>query len=202
MKDLDRLKGDYDFKKRYRVKGSDYEVIRYTSENIHNIRVNSELLPNKVCYTTRDAYMLYHVADKPKKSISKLNYMLIIEVFVETIFDLLVDGFKINMPNKMGSIGVKSKQINLNPNSNGEIIGAVNWKKTNALWEKYPEEKLKKTRIYYLNEHSDNKSYRVSWFKKFRFVNFNFYNLKLSEAFKDKFANLIKAGWSNENTRR
>ena len=165
------------------------------SVGVKNLKVDFNLLPDKKTYTTQDAYMLYKASTE--FSVSKKEYTNIVKEFVILLYELLMDSYPIKMPFKLGKLKIKSKLISFKPNANGNIIAPVNWKATKKLWEEYPEEKEKNTKVYYTNEHSEYKSYRVSWTKpKGAVKNSSFYHFCLSDYnFKKQVAELIRKGW-------
>ena len=79
---------------------------------------------------------------------------------------------------------------------NGNITGlATDWKSTVALWNKNPEAKAIKERVFYFNEHTQGLRYCLRWSKKRVFVsNKEFYTFRLSFTNKKKFKNSILAG--------
>tara|TARA_R110000787_G_scaffold599_1_gene2228 strand:+ start:4179 stop:4739 length:561 start_codon:yes stop_codon:yes gene_type:complete len=163
---------------------------------VKNIKVNFDELPNKKTYTTEDAYMLHKKSVPLNSRITKKNYAIIIKELVILIYELLMEGYTIKMPFKLGGLRIKSKLTSFEPNANGNVVAPVDWQRTKKLWAEHPEEKEKKTRIFYTNEHSEYKSYRVSWRKPRGAVkNSSFYHFSLSDyIFKARFAELIRKG--------
>jgi hypothetical protein len=165
------------------------------SGSLRELKIDYNLLPERHTYTTQDAYTLY------KKSVefplTKKEYMIIIKEFSLLVYDLLVESYAIVLPFGLGRVAIKSKVTSFEPNKQGNIIAPVDWQKTNKLWKDFPQEKEKKTKIYFMNEHSEYKSYRISWSKpKIAMKNKSFYHFSLTDFLKDKFTSLIKSGWS------
>lgn len=186
---------EFDYNNRYKSNLGDYSIIDFETNTMHLMKLDFSTLPDKEVYSSRDAFMLYHKSTRPKKKpLSKFNYMLIVKTFVDVLFSLLTKGFKVNMPFRLGALGIVSKSHS--------VKGIVDWQRTKKLWREYPEEKENKTIIYNLNEHSDGKSYRVSWLNRYGFANKEVYNLLLGKSFKARLASLIKEGWSNEYKKR
>lgn len=163
--------------------------------NLKNIKLDHTNLPDKVVYTSEDVYRIH------KKSteypLTRKEYSIILKESASLIFDLLTEGYQINLPFNMGKLKIKSKKLSFIKNDKGHILGPVNWKKTNELWEKSKKDKENKTLIYYTNEHSEYMTYRVSWLKSgIKVKNSIFYHFSFTKTMKTKLSKLLKKGWT------
>jgi hypothetical protein len=98
-----------------------------------------------------------------KVDINKNKYIEITEGFMKFIASKLLNGEVVNLPVGLGQLNVIGRKQNLKM-VDGEIRGlAPDWKSTLKLWENKPEEKEKKTVIYFFNEHTRGIRYKFGW---------------------------------------
>lgn len=86
----------------------------------------------------------------------------------EIIKTMILDNTEVILPYKLGKQRIKRRRVKYRLHKDGSLntrYMLVDWKKTNTLWEKDPEEKAKKTIIYITNNHSNGLTYNFFWSK-------------------------------------
>ena len=106
------------------------------------------------CLGLKDSYKEYHKA-RNKNSQFPVDYSLYKKICADfnkkIVEHILEDSGTFKLPHRLGEIRIQKRKMNFNkPN---KLM--VDWKKTNELG----------TRIYHLNDHSDNFRYRWYWRK-------------------------------------
>lgn len=112
-----------------------------------------------------DSFPTYKkLSDKPK---NKEIYLEIVKGFMKFIVSTVLSGESVKLPQRMGELGVvgRKKKIKLDENGNPKGL-APNWHETKRLWERSPEARERKEKIYFLNEHTNNVKYKFIWSKK------------------------------------
>lgn len=145
---------------------------------------------------------LFHVKDyfKVYKSLGgnlkKPEYARLYRRIIYKIVDEMLKGEHVYL-NELGRIRIIGK----NPPFfiNGEATRKIDWHSTSKLWKEKPEEKEKKTFLYYDNAHTDGAYYKVIFSKRdIRIPNFDFYKFRTSRGVQVKMAAFIKKfGGSN-----
>ena len=129
----------------------------------------------------KDTYDTYKENSKTKL-VNKVTYLKIVGDFMKFISKLILEGNRVALPATTGSFQIIGRDMNM------EACTAVDWKTTKQLWANNPEAKEAKRLIYFTNEHSDFKIYKLQWIKKIADIN-NLYRNKKFYKFKHSRAN-------------
>jgi len=117
------------------------------------------------------------------------------KAFNQFIVNRVIEGERITLPAKLGSVyigGTKRKKLF---NEDGVPLLPPDWGATKKLWAKNPEAKKKKTILRHTNEHTGGVSYRFIWSKKdVPIPNKVFMSFRLTNANKKKVSKAIKKG--------
>lgn len=93
------------------------------------------------------------------------------------------EGYIFNIPQRLGKIELRKIKREVKVGEDGKIINTLNtnWRATFKLWEGNIEAKVKKTRIRYLNEHTNGYIFRIVYFKNTaNFKNKSVYKMSLN----------------------
>lgn len=125
-------------------------------------------------YKTKDFYNFYKSTVRnplPYKTVvnflyGKTNIGLIEELKNEIVYN----AYSLHLPHRLGIIRVRKKEPKIHFNNDGSLnykksMMRVDWKATKELWEKNPEAKKKKTRVFHLNKHTDGAICSPVWEK-------------------------------------
>jgi len=122
------------------------------------------------------------------------RYNRIIRAVNEKIVDRIIDGDKIKLPHRLGTIYIIRYKQKLILDEEGNVKNKnrrrlVNYKETFNLWLEHPELEHKQY-VYYENEHTNGDKFRIIW-KRGRRKNINFYIFSPARTFKRKLAEYI-----------
>lgn len=131
-----------------------------------------------------DSYSLYKEKYKDQNIVSKSDYVKIASAFIKyIIYRIIHHSDTVNLPFKLGSLGVAGRREKISYDEEGNIKGlSINWKETIALHKKCPECREKKQVIYNINEHSDGIRYSFRWgLRNVMLKNKSYYVFKLTK---------------------
>lgn len=147
---------------------------------------------NKVDYSLKNYYKHYKtISSNP---VSYNVFSSIINEFFEYRIQLLIfNNIDINIPYRMGSLGIRRVGDSIYLTKDGKLKYLVDWGKTNKLWEelykncspKEIKEIKDKPLVYYTNDHTNGKVYNFVWDKftsNFRYK--SYYKLTLTRKWK------------------
>lgn len=144
-----------------------------------------------------DTYYLYSNSKTTKKVYSNKLYRIIVNRFIQFLFNLILDGERIKFPEGMGNVYIAGTKQNLRIGHDGQIKGAApDWVKTKILWDSNPEAKAAKKLVYHLNEATNGIRYKFIWDKGgiTNVTNYTLYSIQLCRICKRAIHNAIKNG--------
>lgn len=112
----------------------------------------------------KDSYNLYK--KEVKNPVNIKTYLKINAEFNKFMINKVLNGEKIALPERLGTLCIMGKKHNVKFDENGNVINlAPDWKETTKLWKKDKIAKEKKQLIYHTNDHTDNVRYKYLWSK-------------------------------------
>ena len=141
-----------------------------------------------------DRYKKYKGTTKDPVT-SKL-YREICNKYQKFLMDKVLDGKEVCFPARMGSLQVIGKKEKVTVDGEGNISGlAPDWVATKQLWERDPEARKQRKRLFHLNRQSDGYRYRFFWSKSRVLVtNKVLYSLRIARANKREVSERILNG--------
>lgn len=142
----------------------------------------------------RSSYKYYR--DKGYDDLHINDFAKIVNEFNKFIAGKIFDGQEVKLPLKMGIVSVKGKKVALKFDEDGNIDSKnLDYKATNDLWNRCPECKERKQKVFHLNEHTNSVRYKFFWSKERMIVkNKMFYDMVFTRTNKRNLAHLIFAG--------
>ena len=123
------------------------------------------------------------------------TYINIANEYNKFIFEKLLTGDEITLPGRMGSMMIKGRKVKITFDENGNPKLPPDWVKTKQLWDRSPEAKEKRTKLYHTNEHTNGVIYAVKWSKNAVAIeNKRLYSFRLVRTNKRRIHTLIKQG--------
>lgn len=143
----------------------------------------------------RDSYKHYKATAEQNKVDIKV-YLSIVHLFMKFLISKVLDGYRVALPQNLGSLMIVGKKQNVRFDEDGKPKGlAPDWVKTKKLWDQNEEAKKEKKLVYHLNEHSDGIRYRYHWRKRgVFFKNGGLYSLRMTRENKRTLSKQIKQG--------
>ena len=105
---------------------------------------------------------------KSKTPVSKQVYSMVLKDFLNSMRTAVSqEGYAFKLPQRMGKIEIRKSKRKVEILDDGTIKNtlSVNWKETLKLWANNLEAKIKKTKIRYINEHTDGYVFSVVYLK-------------------------------------
>lgn len=142
----------------------------------------------------RDSYYQEYRQNEPNPEVDVKIYIEIVLGFILHLVKIIFSGKQVRIPDRLGVMGIKGKKAKIRLDADGNIQGLmIDHKATNDLWERDPEAKAQRKKIYHFNEHSDGYRFRLHWYKKNMNVTNKFnYCFRFSRANKRAMSKLIK----------
>lgn len=132
-------------------------------------------MTQKYSYSMVDFYQQY------EGTVSRSQYREIITLYCDLIFEKLLTGYDVRLPD-LGYISLKKMK--------GK---AINWQTTNEFFSDHNAENDDKKRIYERNEHTDGWIAFLKWDNKTHPIpRKSFFKFNLSRKYKRKLAKLLK----------
>lgn len=98
------------------------------------------------------------------KKVSREIYRNFVTDFLKFIKNKILEGDKVTLPEKCGTLYIKPSKIILTIDDKGKVKGhKVDWKKTKELWERKPEAKAQKKLVYFTCENTSGILYKLFW---------------------------------------
>lgn len=141
----------------------------------------------------------YYYRHSTTGGLTSTQFRLILKLFFTKLVSKIYSGFKISLPLQLGDFFVMQYLQKLKLDDNGEIISKRHlndYKATKELWKEKPELAHKKY-IYYTNDHTDNKRFKLNRNNYKGKVKLRSYNFKPARAFSRGLAQHI---FKNPNT--
>lgn len=141
----------------------------------------------------RDSYKEYMQVDG---AVDIKTYLLITGEYNKFLVDKVLEGHEVTLPARLGVLRIQGKQQEVRFDEEGKIQGlAPDWVKTKELWDKNPEAKKRKQRVFHTNAETDNTRYKYFWSKvRVLIENKSLYSLRMTRGNKRAVHNMIKAG--------
>lgn len=118
----------------------------------------------KTDLNVRKAYKLYRKNNTVL--ISEQDFVSLCNEYNKFLMEKVFKGFEVTLPMRLGTLQILGKKYKIKFNEKGEPNLSPNWPKTKELWDKCPECKEKKQRVYNTNEHTSGIRYKLIWSKK------------------------------------
>lgn len=125
-------------------------------------------------YKTKEFYKFYKSTVKdPLPYDAVVNFLYgrnNIGIMEEIRNEIVYNAYSFYLPHRLGLIRVRKKEPKIHFNDDGSLnykksMMKVDWKSTKELWEKNPEAKEKKVRVFYLNKHTNGAICSPVWEK-------------------------------------
>lgn len=144
-------------------------------------------------YTT---FTYYKENVDPKVKVGILMYEKIISNYCKFLAGKLIDIGIVKLPAGTGVLQVFGRNIRcFIDKKNGKIRGVIDWYETKKLWEECEECKKNKQLVFFTNEHSGYKVYRVFWLNKTnKIINKLNYSFHTRPAVRKEISKRIKSG--------
>lgn len=147
-----------------------------------------------------DSYPKY--LETTEDSVSMKEYLSVNYDYFKFLVRKVSEGNEVTLPSRMGYLRINGRKsevrIDKDENGNDVVKGLPpDWVKTKALWDRDPEAKRLRKRVFHLNTHTDGVVYKWVWSKRNVLVeNKILYSLQLSRANKRLINKLINKGVS------
>lgn len=124
------------------------------------------------------------------------DYININADYNKFLIEKVLEGKEITLPCRLGTLSIIGRKQKIVVEEDGTIKGlAPDWVKTKELWEKDPQAKKEKKRIFHTNSNTEGIIYRYFWSKKNVIIeNKNFYSLRLTRTNKREVNTLVNQG--------
>ena len=144
-------------------------------------------------FLTPEIYKFY--TSTCSNRVTGVQFSKIIGEFNKRLVQKIYEGFVFEMPAHLGQIGIRTSEIKLVFDEEGEIDASkskvnTDWGATLKLWKEYPELKNKKY-VYHLNIHTGGKNYTIKWKKVFASPFVQKYRFAPAKAFRRGFTKYI-----------
>lgn len=155
--------------------------------------------PKKLSTKTKTivtSFYEYIISTKEEEPVKREEYVALCKAFNRLMMEKILNGDKIVLPEKLGTVEVLGGKDNVTVTELGEIKGlTINWKDTISYWNSNPEAKAARKPIYNTNEHSSGIRYLFRWSKRHCPIKHKtIYNLKITRDYKRALSKLIFAG--------
>lgn len=142
----------------------------------------------------RDSYKLYKKSTENPVDIK--TYIEIANGYNQHLMDKVLDGEKVTLPMRFGTLCIMGKKQKIRFDENGNVKGlAPDWVKTKQLWDKNSEAKERKQLVYHTNEHSSTIRYKFLWAKsRVLITNKTLYSLRLTRTNKREVNKRVNEG--------
>lgn len=104
--------------------------------------------------------------EKGEDKVDLKTYIELCNNYNKFLMEKVFKGFEVTLPCKLGTFQIIGTRHEISFNEKGEPNLAPDWVKTKELWEKCPECKEKKQRIFHTNDHTEGVRYKLHWSKK------------------------------------
>lgn len=147
-------------------------------------------------HNIKHSYPLYKGNTVFGNRVSIIGYCEILFKFMAFLSKLMLEGFTLEMPGRLGDMYIYGKKKKIFVNEAGDITNlTVDWQKTNKLWDDNPKAKEEKQLVYFLNEHSNSIYYNAYWeHSDSMILNKSYYSFTFSRANNRALAKSIKDG--------
>jgi len=131
----------------------------------------------------RGSYKLYKQAsDNPQDC---KTYLAVGEAYREFLLSKIRAGEEVVLPARLGTLKIVGTKKKLSFTKEGVPKLPPDWVKTKALWERNPEAKLTKKRIFHTNESTSGVTYRLQWStNRYAIENKTVYSFRLTRTHK------------------
>lgn len=145
-------------------------------------------------HNLRDSYKLYK--EECENIVDMKTYLHIAAEYNKFLISEVLTGEEVTLPSRMGTLCIRGKKQNIRFDENGEPIGlAPDWVKTKKLWDRNPDAKQRRQRVFHTNPHTDGYRFKFVWSKKRVLVeNKTLYALKMTRSNKRAVHNSLLEG--------
>lgn len=127
----------------------------------------------------RDSYKIYKKKEDCNLDIK--SYIEICNDYNKFLMNKVFEGFEVVLPLRLGTLQITGTKQKIEFNENGEPKLPPDWKKTKELWDKCPECKEKRQRVFHTNDHTGGVRYKLIWSKNRVILrNKSFYSFRLT----------------------
>jgi len=143
-----------------------------------------------------DTYSRYKESVPKELRVNKVEYYKVIRTFLKYMSEKLIDIGLLKLPSDLGVLQIMGDNIKINiDKETGKVKGAVDWNETKKLWKECEECKKNKQLVFYTNDLTGFKVYKIFWFTTTnKLVNKSFYRFKACLPLRKKLAKHIKNG--------
>lgn len=147
--------------------------------------------------SVKDSYNLYK-ATAEEQIVDKSSYLKLTARFSKFLIQEVLDGKKVTLPARMGVLQIVGRKQEIKFDENGEVKGlAPDWVGTKKLWDRDPQAKKERKRVFHLNPHTQNFRYKFLWSKAGVFAeNKTLYSLRMTRSNKRAASQRIKEGFN------
>ena len=148
------------------------------------------------CLKIKDTYQYYKDHTEKEMLVSQDEYYRTVRKFLNYMADKLLEVGMLKIPCGLGVLQILGYDIAIRiDKKTGKIRGRVDWNETKKLWETCEECRKNKQLVFFTNEHTGFKVYRVFWYTKTNhLVNKSIYRFHTSKTFTKRLAKKIKSG--------
>lgn len=141
----------------------------------------------------RTSYKSYKESTKNFVDISV--YSKISALYNKFLIEKIKAGNEVTLPSKMGSMEIIGRKQKIRSGEDGITGLAPDWVKTKQLWERSPEARKQRKRLFHLNVHTEGYIFKYLWSKKNVMVkNKSLYSLRMTRSNKRAVNTLIMDG--------
>lgn len=144
-----------------------------------------------------DTYQNYiKLVPKEKRVANKKEYKETVKKFLNYMADKLLYIGMLKLPAGLGVLQIMGSDLKISiDNKTGKIKGNVDWAETRKLWRECEECKKNKQLVFFTNDDTGFKIYKVYWFSKInRLVNKSVYKFTTCMSFRQKLYKKLKMG--------
>ena len=143
-------------------------------------------------------YYRHFVKENKETKVSKVLYNEIVKEFNSHVRDRISKkGADYTFPKKIGSLEIKKIKPSISIDEKGNVVNKlpINWKATRELWKENESAKKRKTKIRFINEHTEGYTFRIYYKKKrANYKNKSIYRMQFNRELKRQLSQSIFAG--------
>lgn len=109
----------------------------------------------------RDSYKLLE-----SKFVNVVDFVRLCNDYNKFLVSKILEGYEITLPYRLGTMQILGSKTVIKFNEDGSPNLPPDWVKTKQLWDKCPECKSKRQRVFHTNDHTSNVRYKLIWHKK------------------------------------
>lgn len=144
-----------------------------------------------------DTYKTYKdLIPKEQRVSNKKEYVQTVKKFLDYMSDKLINIGILKLPQSLGVLQIMGEDMRIYiDEKTGKVNGSIDWYETKKLWNECEECKKNRQFVFYTNDATGFKRYRVFWFNKTnKLVNKSIYKFYACLSLRKKLAKHIKMG--------